>query len=138
MHEGTRQEVITNRSSNRSFGLVMMTFFLLIAALPLFSGHQVRLWALGIAAAFAGLGIRDSKVLTPLNRVWFKVGLLIHKGTSPIILGFMFYVVLTPVALILWVFSVDLLKLKFEPNKKTYWIDRSPPGPRPESLGDLF
>lgn len=138
MHEGTRQEVITNRSSNRSFGLVMMTFFLLIAALPLFSGHQVRLWALGIAAAFAGLGIRDSKVLTPLNRVWFKVGLLIHKVTSPIILGFMFYVVLTPVALILWVFSVDLLKLKFEPNKKTYWIDRSPPGPRPESLGDLF
>jgi hypothetical protein len=138
MLEGDRKDNITNRSSNRSFGLVMSAFFLLVGLAPLISGREFRLWALLLAGAFAVLALFFAKVLKPLNTLWFKLGLLLHKIVSPLVLGIMFYVILTPIALILRIFSVDLLKLKLDSELATYWNERTPPGPAPDSMDNPF
>ncbi len=84
------------------------------------------------------LAFAAPQVLAPLNRLWFKLGLLLHKIVNPIVLGIMFYVVVTPTGLIMRLLGKDLLRLKRDPAAASYWIERTPPGPKPESLGDQF
>ena len=113
--------------SNKSFGIVFFIVFLLIAIYPLINNGDLRIWSLIIAIIFLILGLINSKVLTPLNKLWFKFGLLLGKVISPIIMGIIFFLVVTPTALIMRIIGKDLLNLKFN-NKKSYWIEKT--GPR--------
>jgi Saxitoxin biosynthesis operon protein SxtJ len=137
-HESYHRTEEVVGSSNRSFGVVFAVVFAIIALLPLFHGGAVRLWSLGVAVAFAVLAFAAPQVLAPLNRLWLKLGLLLHKIVNPIVLGIMFYGVVTPTGLIMRLLGKDLLRLKRDPAAASYWIERTPPGPRPESLGDQF
>jgi hypothetical protein len=137
-HEALNREEKVQGSSNRSFGVVFAVVFAIIALLPLLHGGGVRLWSLGMAALFVILALAIPQVLAPLNRLWLKLGLLLHKIVNPVVLGIMFYLVITPTGLLMRLFGKDPLRLKRDPAAATYWIERTPPGPKPESLGDQF
>ena len=113
-------------SSNRSFGVVFFVVFLLIAFYPLLNNNEVRLWSLIISVLFLILGILNSKILSPLNKIWFKFGLLLGKIISPIIMGVIFFLVVTPIGFIMKLLGKDLINLKFN-NEKSYWIEKSGP-----------
>ena len=113
-------------SSNKSFGIVFFIVFLLIALYPLLKDNDLRIWSLVISFIFLILGLINSKILTPLNRLWFKFGLLLGKFISPIIMGIIFFIVVTPIGIIMRLFKKDLLNLKFN-KKETYWIDKKGP-----------
>ncbi len=112
--------------SNKSFGIVFFIVFLLIAIYPLINNGDLRIWSLIIAIIFLILGLINSKVLTPLNKLWFKFGLLLGKIVSPLIMGIIFFLVVTPTGLIMRIIGKDLLNLKFN-KKKSYWIEKSGP-----------
>ena len=112
--------------SNRSFGIVFFIVFLLIAIYPLLSGESVRLWSLAIATIFFILGIINSSLLSPLNKIWFKFGLLLGRFISPLVMGLIFFLVVTPIALFMKLLKKDLLNLKFNKDN-TYWIVKSGP-----------
>lgn len=121
-------------SSDRSFGLVFTVFFLVLALLPLLHGHGMRLWALVLAGAFLFLALAAPKVLMPLNRLWTRFGILLHRIVNPIALGVMFYGVVTPTGLIMRLVGKDPLRLRMDKSASSYWIERLPPGPAPDSL----
>ena len=112
--------------SNKSFGIVFFIVFLLVAIYPLINNSEIRIWSLITAVIFLILGLTNSKVLTPLNKLWFKFGLLIGKIVSPLIMGIIFFLVVTPTAFIMRIIGKDLLNLKFN-DKKTYWIEKTGP-----------
>ena len=114
------------RSSNKNFGIVFFIVFILIALWPLFNNETYRLWAVIIALIFLILGIIDSKFLTPLNILWFKFGLLLGKIVSPLVMGIIFFFVVTPIAMLMKVFNKDLLNLRYN-NKNSYWIEKNEP-----------
>ena len=113
-------------SSNRSFGIVFFIVFLLIALYPLLKDNDLRIWSLVISFIFLILGLINSKILTPLNRLWFKFGLLLGRFISPLIMGIIFFVVVTPIGIIMRLLKKDLLNLKYN-KKETYWIDKTGP-----------
>ena len=113
-------------SSNRSFGIVFFIVFLLIALYPLLKGSDLRIWSLVISFVFLVLGLINSKILTPLNRLWFKFGLLLGKIISPLVMGIIFFVVVTPIGIMMRLFKKDLLNLKYN-KKESYWIEKSGP-----------
>ncbi len=113
-------------SSNRSFGVVFFVVFFLIAIYPLIYDQNLRFWSLGISAIFLVLGLLNSKLLTPLNKIWFKFGILLGKIVSPIIMSIIFFLVVTPTGILMRIFKKDLLNLKFSDNK-TYWIEKNEP-----------
>ena len=110
-------------SSNKSFGIVFFIFFIAVAFYPLINNEEYRLWALIISLVFLILGLVNSSILTPLNLLWFKFGMLLGRIVSPIVMALVFFVVVTPTGLIMKFFQKDLLKLK-RSNKKSYWIER--------------
>ena len=112
--------------TNKSFGIVFFIVFLFISIYPLLNNGELRIWSLIIAMIFLVLGLIKSKVLTPLNKLWFKFGLLLGKVISPLIMGIIFFLVVTPTALIMRIIGKDLLNLKFN-NKKSYWIEKTGP-----------
>jgi len=109
--------------SNRSFGIVFFIVFLLISIYPIFNEGSIRLWSLLIAVIFLILGLFNSKFLTPLNKAWFKFGMILGKFISPIVMGVIFFGVVTPISLIMKIFGKDLLNLK-KNKKTTYWLDK--------------
>ena len=113
-------------SSNRSFGIVFFIVFLLIALYPLLKGNDLRIWSLVISFVFLALGLINSKILLPLNRLWFKFGLQLGRFISPLIMGIIFFVVVTPTGIIMRLFKKDLLNLKYN-KKESYWINKSGP-----------
>ena len=113
-------------SSNRSFGIVFFIVILSIALYPLLKGNDLRIWSLLISFIFLILGLINSKILTPLNRLWFKFGLLLGKFISPLIMGIIFFIVVTPIGIIMRLLKKDLLNLKYN-KKETYWIDKTGP-----------
>ena len=113
-------------SSNRSFGIVFFIVFLLIGTYPLLNGDHVRIWSLIISIAFLILGLLNSKILFPLNKIWFKFGILLGKIISPLIMGLIFFVVVTPIGLLMRLFNKDLINLKFN-KSKSYWIEKNEP-----------
>ena len=113
-------------SSNRSFGIVFFIVFLLIALYPLIFGAEIRLWSLIISFIFLILGIIKSKILTPLNKIWFKFGIFFGKIISPFIMGIIFFLVVTPIGFIMRILGKDVLNLKFNKNK-SYWIAKNGP-----------
>ena len=110
-------------SSNRSFGIVFFLIFLLIAIYPLTYNNEIRIWSLIISLSFLILGIMNSKILLPLNKIWFKFGILLGLIFSPVIMGFIFFLVVTPIGILMRVLRKDLLNLKFG-NFETYWIEK--------------
>ena len=112
--------------SNRSFGLVFFAFFLIISIFPLFKNGDLRIWSLIVGIIFLVLGILRSEILTPLNRIWFKIGVILGNFISPIVMGFIFFFVVTPISLIMKLFGKDILNLK-KNNKESYWIEKSGP-----------
>ena len=108
--------------SNRSFGVVFFIVFIIIAIYPLINSGELRIWSLILSVVFLILGILNSKVLYPLNYVWFKFGILLGKVIAPIVMGIIFFAVVTPTGLIMRLLGKDLLKKKFLKNSETYWI----------------
>ena len=137
-HEDLSRLEEVEGSSNRSFGVVFTVFFLIVGTLPLLRSGGVRVWALGVSAAFILVAMAMPKLLAPLNAVWMKFGLLLHRIVSPIVLGLLFFLTMTPIALFLRARGKDLLRLRRDPTAKTYWIERDPPGPPPETMTNQF
>ena len=112
--------------SNRSFGIVFFFVFLLIAVYPLIKNQDIRLWSLTVSVVFLTLGIFNSKILNPLNKLWFKIGIFLGKIVSPLIMGIIFFLVVTPIGLLMRLMGKDLLNLKYN-NNKSYWIEKDGP-----------
>jgi len=110
--------------TNKSFGIVFFLFFLIVAIFPLLNDGGIRTWSVIISIIFLILGLFNSRILTPLNKIWFKLGILLGNFVSPIVMGIVFFVIVTPTSLIMKVLGKNLLNLK-KGNKKTYWIERS-------------
>jgi hypothetical protein len=113
-------------SSNKSFGLVFFVVFLLISLYPLLNDENIRLWSLIVSIIFLVLGILNSVLLSPLNKLWFKFGILLGKIISPIIMGIIFFLVVTPIGLIMRLLGKDVLNLKYN-DYKSYWIEKTGP-----------
>ena len=109
--------------SNKSFGIVFFIVFLIIALYPILKGQDLRLWSLIISLIFLILGMINSTVLTPLNKIWFKFGILLGNIISPIVMAIVFFVVVTPTGIIMKILRKDLIGLK-KNNKNTYWIEK--------------
>jgi hypothetical protein len=114
------------KSSNRSFGIVFFVVFLIIALYPLLNGNDLKILYLIISLIFLILGLINSKILTPLNRLWFKFGLLLGKFMSPLIMGIIFFLVVTPIGIIMRLLKKDLLNLKYD-KINSYWINKTSP-----------
>ena len=112
-------------SSNRSFGLVFFVVFLAIALWPLKSGEEFRLWSLVLSIIFFILGVLNSKLLTPLNRLWFKLGMFLGSIVSPIVMGMVYFIVVTPTGVFMRLLGKDLLKISKEKHTSTYWMKRN-------------
>ena len=113
-------------SSNKSFGIVFSIFFLLISVYPLLNNDPIYYWSLFVSFIFLVLGLMNSKILSPLNLLWFKFGILLGKIVSPVVMGIIFFLVVTPISILLKIFGKDVLNLKFNKNK-TYWIEKNGP-----------
>jgi hypothetical protein len=124
--------------SERSFGIVFACVFALIGLVPWALGHGLRSWALIVAVIFLAAAYIAPRLLTPLNYVWFKFGLLLHHIVNPIVMALIFYGAVLPTGLAVRAFGKDLLRLKRDPSAKSYWIERDPPGPAPESMTRQF
>ena len=112
--------------SNRSFGIVFFVVFLLISFYPLLNNENVRIWSLIVSLIFLVLGLINSNILSPLNKLWFKFGILLGKIISPIIMAIIFFLVVTPIGLMMRIISKDLLNLKYS-DYKSYWIEKTGP-----------
>ena len=113
-------------SSNSSFGIVFFVVFLLIAFYPLTNQADIRIWSVIVSLIFLSLGLLNSKLLTPLNKIWFKFGIFLGKIVSPLIMGLIFFAVVTPIAFLMRILKKNLLNLKFSKNN-SYWIEKSGP-----------
>ena len=113
-------------STNKSFGLVFFVVFFLISVYPLLNAENIRFWSLIVAIIFLTLGLLNSKILTPLNKIWFKFGLLLGSIVSPIVMSIIFFFVVTPISLIMRILGKDILNLKWN-NSNSYWIEKSGP-----------
>ena len=113
----------TKKPSNKNFGIVFFIVFFIIALFPLLKDEDLRWWSLIISSVFLVLGLINSNILTPLNKIWFKFGLLLGKIVSPIVMGAVFFLVVTPTGIIMKLMGKDLLNLK-KNNSKTYWIEK--------------
>lgn len=109
--------------TNRSFGFVFAVVFCIVALYPLLNQESIRLWSLIVSIIFFILGLMDSKVLLPFNKIWFKFGLFLGKLVSPIIMSIIFFLVVTPIAVLMRLLKKDLLNLKFNTNN-SYWIKK--------------
>ena len=106
--------------SNRSFGIVFFIVFLIISLWPLLNSNEIRIWSLIVSIIFLTLGLINSKALTPLNKLWFKFGIFLGNIISPIVMGIIYFAVVTPIALLLKVINKDVLSLKKTKNG-SYW-----------------
>ena len=137
-HENLAPREAVRGSSNRSFGIVFGVVFLIVAVLPLFSSGGIRVWAAVVSASFFLVAFVLSRLLAPLNRLWTRFGLLLHRIVSPIVLGILFYLFVTPMGFVMRIMGKDFLRLRFDSTSRSYWIERNPPGPRPDSLNNQF
>jgi Saxitoxin biosynthesis operon protein SxtJ len=137
-HEFQAREEVVKISSERGFGLVFAGFFTLLGALSVYNGGDRWHYWFPLAALFAVLAYAAPRVLAPLNRLWAKFGLLLHHIISPLFLGILFYVCVTPFGVLMRLAGKDPLRRKFEPAAKSYWIVREPPGPAPETFKNQF
>ena len=137
-HEDFSRRLIVKRTTDRSFGLVFVVVFAVIGLWPLIGGLDPRWWALAIAAAVAAAAILAPRVLAPANRLWHEIGVGLQRVVNPLILGLVFYLGVTPTGLVMRLFGKDPLGLKPDPDAESYWIERRPPGPPPDTMPYQF
>ena len=138
VHESlVRDEAVTG-SSDRAFGIVFTVVFVIVGLWPLLGDGGVRPWALITAGSILAVSVIYPSVLAPLNRLWMRFGLLLHRITNPLIMGLVFFVTVTPTALIMRLLGKDPLHRKIDREAASYWIDRRPPGPSPETMKNQF
>ena len=113
-----------SQNSNRSFGFLFFIVFLIVAIWPLKNGNELNLNFILVSIIFLFLGLINSKLLSPLNIAWIKLGEILGKIIAPIVMALVYFVILTPVSLIVRLFGKDLLGLKFIKENETYWIKR--------------
>ncbi len=124
--------------SDKSFGVVFAVVFAIIGVFPMWGGGSPAYWAFGLSAVFLLLALARPGTLKPLNRIWHLVGLGLSKVVNPLVLGFLFFVTITPMALVMRMMGKDLLRLKFDSAAESYWIERTPAGPEPETMNRQF
>ncbi len=124
--------------SERGFGLVFAAVFTIIACVPLARGDLPSGWALAVAGVFAALALLAPRTLAPLNRAWFRLGMLLGAVVSPVVLGAIFFTTIAPIGLLMRSLGKDPLRLARDPQASTYWLRREPPGPPPASLERQF
>jgi len=137
-HESFARDDATKGASDRAVGLVFAALFGIVALLPLLSGDAVRWWSAALAAGFAASAFVVPRILRPLTRFWMRLGLVLHSIVSPIVLAIMFYLVVTPTGALMRLARKDPLRLRRNAQARSYWVERVPPGPSPESLKDQF
>jgi predicted membrane metal-binding protein len=124
--------------SDRNFGLVFGAVFAIVALWPLLGRDQPRWWALVLAAALVLIAFAKARLLRPLNYLWFRFGMLLARVVNPVVMGAVFFLCITPIALFMRGRNKDLLSLRWRRDDKTYWITREPAGPAPESMKNQF
>jgi predicted membrane metal-binding protein len=138
LHEDFNRGDDVKAGSERGFGIVFAFVFALVGLWPLLEGGITRNWALFIGAAFLAAGLFIPVLLKPLNRVWFLFGMVLHKITNPLVMGLLFFLTVTPIALMMRIAGRDPLQRKFDPEAKSYWIKIVPPGPAPDTMRRQF
>lgn len=138
LHEDLVREEHVEGGSNRSFGLVFTGFFAIVAGISAWREGWMWPWAAGLAAAFLIASFAAAGLLAPLNRAWTKFGLLLGRIVAPVVLGLLFFLSVVPIGLIMRARGKDLLRLKFDREAPSYWIERDPPGPPPETMRKQF
>lgn len=124
--------------SERSFGFVFATVFGIIGGLPLLDGGAVRWWALGVAALFLAAALFRPSLLGPANRAWFRLGMLLGAVVTPVVMALVFFLAVTPTALLLRLFGKDPLNRRFDPSAESYWIARDPDSDARSSMKNQF
>ena len=137
-HENFSRKHTAKGPSDRSFGWVFTIALAVIGLLPLLRHRPMRLWCFGVSAVFLILTLAAPSVLGPLNRAWMKLALALNRVVTPVITGVLFYVVITPIAVLFRMRGKDLLRLRTDPTAKSYWLKRDPAGPAPESMANQF
>ena len=138
LHEDFSREEHVKAGTDRGFGQVFAGFFAILAGFSYWHGTTTWHYTLPIAAAFLIVAYVYPKALGPLNRLWLKFGLLLYKVMNPLVLGLLFFVTIMPIGLLMRAFGKDFLRLKIDRNAKSYWIERTPPGPPPQSMKNQF
>ncbi len=138
LHEDMSRAEPVKIGSDRSFGIVFAVVFSITGVWPLLHGEAARPWWLGAALVIAVIGLVRPRTLAPFNRLWARFGRMLHSVMSPVILGLLFYLVVTPTGLLMRVTGRRPLGLLRKPADATYWIVRDPPGPSPESMKNQF
>jgi len=124
--------------SDRSFGLTFAAVFALAAGWLLWTGRPGAVAGFGLAGITLALALARASLLRPLNRAWMRLGMLLHRVVSPLVLGAIYFLVFTPVAIGMRLAGRDALQRRFLPARRSYWTEREPPGPAPESLKNQF
>jgi len=138
VHENYSREETVTHGSDRSFGLVMGGAFALLALLNWWHDGRIWPWMVGLAAFFWVFALARPSVLNPLNKAWFKIGLLLHHIVNPIIMALLFYGSILPTGLARQILGKDSMRLKRQPHLQSYWITRQPPGPPPDTMKNQF
>jgi hypothetical protein len=137
-HEHYWDDEIARPSSERSFGFVMAAIFAVLALVNAWHVGRVWPWTGAVATFFFVFAWFRPAALRPLNLIWFKFGLLLHRMMTPIVMALVFFGTVFPTGLVMRALGKDPLRLKWQPNANTYWIERRPPGPMPDSMKDQF
>ena len=137
-HEDFHRPEKVKGSSDRTFGIIFAAFFLIVGLWPLLDGEGPRIWSLAVAALFLVTAFIAPAYLAPLNRLWTRFGDLLHRVVNPVVLGLMFLVAITPVALVMRALGKDPLNRRADPSADTYWVKREQAGPPAESMRNQF
>jgi hypothetical protein len=137
-HESFSRDEEIVAGSDRSFGFVMAGAFVVVSLLNFWHAGRIWPWTTGLAALFLLAALLRPAVLNPLNRIWLKFGLLLHRIVNPVIMALLFYGTVLPTGLVMRAMGKDLLRLKRDPDAASYWIVRTPAGPAPETMKDQF
>lgn len=138
IHERLTGDHPITGSSDRSFGVVITVALTAVGLFPLLNGEPPRWWSLAVAGVMLVVTLVRAELLAPLNRVWFRFGLFLHRIVNPVIMAVIYFAVVTPTGLIMRAVGKDPLRLRRDPNAESYWIHRTPPGPEPESMTNQF
>jgi hypothetical protein len=138
VHEDFSREEVVQGSSDRAFGLTFAAVFAFFALWPLVRHRPLRSWALAVAVVFLVPALVRPQVLGPLNRLWLRLGLLLQRLVTPVVMALLFYGTVTPIALVLRVLGKDLLRLRIDRGADSYWLERRPPGPAPGTMRNQF
>jgi len=136
-HESFDRDEAAQPGSDRTFGLVMAGALALLSLVNGWHLGRVWPWTLATAVLFVIAALLWPSSLRPLNRLWMKLGLLLHRIVNPIVMGLLFYGTIWPTGLVMRMRGRDLLRLKRDPSAASYWIARAP-GPAPETMKDQF